>query len=316
MNNLNTAALTDEQIRASMTSEQIQLERKLTCEAIDGAIAFGYQNTNPPPSDDHWLAPFWKIGRQLGAAEATATPAIGQHQREVSGHALNDLFLKWSEWTTELGEAISEKNINGFVSELRAMLIAAPTAIAQDEREASEWDCYSDWAITNPGASPWQVWQARAALASAPAVSQDDVQAREIMQYVMTLLPSVYYMDPPDGGDVSVLEQLRRMANDAAKYRASAAPAGAGNLDDLFKSRLTPYGLLVRALRVVAKTTLGDMAKFTHINSAALSDVEMGRCPLTDYLVVITAGYFDSLGIAGTLPMLFAALAATQEPKS
>ena len=33
------------------------------------------------------------------------------------------------------------------------------------------------------------------------------------------LLPSVYYMDPPDGGDVDLIEQLRRMAKDAARYR-------------------------------------------------------------------------------------------------
>lgn len=33
------------------------------------------------------------------------------------------------------------------------------------------------------------------------------------------LLPSTYYMDPPDGGNVSLLEQLQRMAEDAAKYR-------------------------------------------------------------------------------------------------
>ena len=32
-------------------------------------------------------------------------------------------------------------------------------------------------------------------------------------------LPGVYYMDPPDGGDVSVSEQLRRMAKDAERYR-------------------------------------------------------------------------------------------------
>ncbi|MDN7897160.1 hypothetical protein QZM82_13265 [Burkholderia cepacia] len=51
------------------TLKQIQAERKLTCEAIDGAMAFGYQNTNPPPSADHWLAPFWKIGRKQYAAE-------------------------------------------------------------------------------------------------------------------------------------------------------------------------------------------------------------------------------------------------------
>jgi hypothetical protein len=62
--NTGAASLSDEQIRKGMTPEQIRLERKLTCEAIDGAMAFGYQNTNPPPSDDHWLAPYWKIGRK------------------------------------------------------------------------------------------------------------------------------------------------------------------------------------------------------------------------------------------------------------
>jgi hypothetical protein len=67
-------AKTEAQIRASMTPEQIQLERKLTCEAIDGAIAFGYHDTNPPPSDDHWLAPFWKIGRKQAELEAAALP--------------------------------------------------------------------------------------------------------------------------------------------------------------------------------------------------------------------------------------------------
>lgn len=33
------------------------------------------------------------------------------------------------------------------------------------------------------------------------------------------VLPGHCYMDPPDGGDVPVLEQLRRMAKDAARYR-------------------------------------------------------------------------------------------------
>jgi hypothetical protein len=54
------------------TDAQILTERKLTCEAIDGAIAFGYQNTNPPPSDDHWLAPYWKIGRKQAELESTS----------------------------------------------------------------------------------------------------------------------------------------------------------------------------------------------------------------------------------------------------
>lgn len=44
----------------------------------------------------------------------------------------------------------------------------------------------------------------------AEAVSADELAA---------LLPSTYYMDQPDGGSVPVLEQLRRMARDAARYR-------------------------------------------------------------------------------------------------
>lgn len=51
--------------------------------------------------------------------------------------------------------------------------------------------------------------------------SEGITQAKQIEQYVLSVLPSIYYMDLPDGGDVSVLEQLRRMADDAAKYRAA-----------------------------------------------------------------------------------------------
>ena len=33
------------------------------------------------------------------------------------------------------------------------------------------------------------------------------------------LLPSTYYMNPPYGGSVTILEQLQRMAKDAERYR-------------------------------------------------------------------------------------------------
>lgn len=36
--------------------------------AIRGAMAFGYQNTNQPP-EGHWLAEFWQIGRKERQAE-------------------------------------------------------------------------------------------------------------------------------------------------------------------------------------------------------------------------------------------------------
>lgn len=86
---------TDAEIRATMTSEQILLERKLTCEAINGAMAFGYQDTNPPPSDDHWLAPFWKMGRRQAEIEfalqqiESTNSACGQLMRDVARAALH-----------------------------------------------------------------------------------------------------------------------------------------------------------------------------------------------------------------------------------
>ncbi|MGP5885941.1 hypothetical protein ACTXY5_14570 [Pseudomonas aeruginosa] len=46
----------------------------------------------------------------------------------------------------------------------------------------------------------------------------------EIDQCV-SALPGTYYMDPPDGGNVSIPEQIRRMAKDAARYRWLIASA-------------------------------------------------------------------------------------------
>lgn len=48
------------------TDAQIPKERELTCSAIRGAMAFGYQGENPPPDDNprsDWLKPFWEAGR-------------------------------------------------------------------------------------------------------------------------------------------------------------------------------------------------------------------------------------------------------------
>ncbi|MFU6517710.1 ead/Ea22-like family protein [Pseudomonas aeruginosa] len=41
----------------------------------------------------------------------------------------------------------------------------------------------------------------------------------EDLKECASALPGTYYMDPPDGGDVSIPEQIRRMAKDAARYR-------------------------------------------------------------------------------------------------
>ena len=41
---------------------------------------------------------------------------------------------------------------------------------------------------------------------------------RKMIDSLLFLLPGAYYMDPPDGGSVTLLEQLKRMAKDAERY--------------------------------------------------------------------------------------------------
>jgi hypothetical protein len=79
----------------------------------------------------HWTAerpdtsnPVWSL---YAAPQQPAQSAEQDERAEfLSGRDVEELFLRWSEWTTELGEAISRKNIDGFVSDLRALLAAKP----------------------------------------------------------------------------------------------------------------------------------------------------------------------------------------------
>ncbi|WP_052163038.1 hypothetical protein [Pseudomonas aeruginosa] len=54
----------------------------------------------------------------------------------------------------------------------------------------------------------------------------DEVERLEAeLSQCASALPGTYYMDPPDGGNVSIPEQIRRMAKDAARYRWLIASA-------------------------------------------------------------------------------------------
>jgi hypothetical protein len=63
---------------------------------------------------------------------------------------------------------------------------------------------------------------------------------------------------------------------------------------------LTPYGMLVRALRIVAGTTLMDMANYLGRGPAELSSLEFGRKPVRNADIVDAAHYFASFGIHNT----------------
>ncbi|HHJ1397600.1 TPA: hypothetical protein ACQGPQ_001090 [Pseudomonas aeruginosa] len=53
-----------------------------------------------------------------------------------------------------------------------------------------------------------------------PDISADFLRLITELEQCASALPGTYYMDPPDGGNVSIPEQIRRMAKDAARYRA------------------------------------------------------------------------------------------------
>jgi len=63
---------------------------------------------------------------------------------------------------------------------------------------------------------------------------------------------------------------------------------------------LTPYGMLVRALRIVTGTTLMDMAQHLGRGPAELSAIEFGRKPVRHADIVDAAHFFACAGIQST----------------
>lgn len=63
-------------------------------------------------------------------------------------------------------------------------------------------------------------WRARLDEAATDGYAEGRKDEREAtLAEFSALLPGPHYMDPPDGGSVSVLEQFKRMVQDAARYR-------------------------------------------------------------------------------------------------
>ena len=75
---------------------------------------------------------------------------------------------------------------------------------------------------------------------------------------------------------------------------------------------LTPFGMLVRSLRIVAQTNLFEMAQCLAMTPAQLSAIEFGRTSVTPEIVREVAMYFDSLGVSNTRPALDAAIDAAR----
>lgn len=83
---------------------------------------------------------------------------------------------------------------------------------------------------------------------------------------LMALLPGAYYMDPPDGGGPGVLEQLQRMAQDAARFRALRAA----------QESKDPYDVLERAADVAGVRNFVQVtgAQFDAFADALIKELE------------------------------------------
>ena len=77
-----------------------------------------------------------------------------------------------------------------------------------------------------PDIEAWNTRQAALSHASATAEECSVVGEAIRADDIVRLLPGPYYMDPPDGGDVLLIEQLRRMAKDASRYRRVRSSCG------------------------------------------------------------------------------------------
>ena len=135
------------------------------------------------------------------------TARVASHPSGRDGVAIADCYI------TDGVHAVGERAANV------ALIAAAPDLYAALRDIVASLAEHDDEGMIEHAA---QMMAARAALARVESAAyQRDDAIRE--SAIIALLGGSHYMDPPDGGDVSLLEQLRRMAEDAAKWRKSEA---------------------------------------------------------------------------------------------
>lgn len=69
-------------------------------------------------------------------------------------------------------------------------------------------------------------------MAAGPTIRKALERIEALEKAICDALPGPYYMDPPDGGDVPLAEQVSRMARDAARYRWLARKVSAHGICD------------------------------------------------------------------------------------
>lgn len=112
----------------------------------------------------------------------------------------------------------------------------------------------------------------------------------------------------------SKAEEFARAIEDEVRalLAPTQQPSGEVTEQPSLTNPLTPYGMLVRALRIVAGTTLMDMADALLTTPAKLSAMEFGRAPVTPEFAFDVGAYFDALGVPHTASALRASVDAAR----
>lgn len=138
--------------------------------------------------------------REIDAAAKPRTGAC-ENKRKPGGCQLHNLHCGYPKCDEFPADAAAPEGAQGAV------------AVVTGFRKSGDKGPVVEWEI---GATV----RIGAKLYTTPPQPQDAEDAAAVVTaQFAALLPGPYYMDPPDGGDVTVLEQIRRMAEDAARYR-------------------------------------------------------------------------------------------------
>lgn len=83
--------------------------------AIDGAIQYGRENRNPPPSAEHWLYEYWNIGQQLRELGKTGwdniTPLVAPTAKEAEQASAQAAAAEVRDAALEEAATICDNNI-------------------------------------------------------------------------------------------------------------------------------------------------------------------------------------------------------------
>ncbi|HEF4732694.1 hypothetical protein KDW57_23140 [Burkholderia multivorans] len=264
---------------ARASANETGAERVGTVEIAGGRVrAFTFEQSDTPDGS-YWL---------YTAPAQAAEPVAWQYRPIVNGKP-----YPWIECTKEAAERLRAEDFRG-THDVRDLFDSPQPPAQADAREGLTDEQRSTLESLARTSTPYEQEVLRSILATHPGQSEPRRSENPT---------GIGYDTPPEELE-RILAQGETRAEVTVDQPSLANP-------------LTPYGMLVRALRIVAQTSLHDMGQALLLSPSKLSAMEFGREPVTPEIVREIGTYFESLGIHNMRPALqFAIDAATTGDQS